>query len=222
MNAKNTRPSPSFVGEDTALDFLNSVAAPKASVIDWLETGADLLDWLVLAGLCTESEVAQFRGDIYAADLARTLDDIHAFRDDLRDFVSLAADANEVPISHPMLERINEVLATGRQHLQIGLSPAQATDGSATTEALCLSTLHQFRTPEDLLARIAAAAAKFICEADFRYVRNCQGPTCTLYFHDVSKNHKRRWCSMEVCGNRAKAAAHRETKSAARSKAAKD
>ncbi|MEL6323421.1 MAG: CGNR zinc finger domain-containing protein, partial [Pseudomonadota bacterium] len=43
-----------------------------------------------------------------------------------------------------------------------------------------------------------------------------EGPTCTLYFHDVSKNHKRRWCSMDICGNRAKAAAHRKARKAAK------
>ncbi len=58
------------------------------------------------------------------------------------------------------------------------------------------------RQPQDFLLRIAAACAKFICEADFSYVRNCEGPTCTLYFHDVSKN-------------RAKAAAHRKAAAAA-------
>jgi predicted RNA-binding Zn ribbon-like protein len=40
----------------------------------------------------------------------------------------------------------------------------------------------------------------------FTLVRKCEGTTCTLWFLDVSKAHARRWCSMAVCGNRAKAA----------------
>jgi hypothetical protein len=37
----------------------------------------------------------------------------------------------------------------------------------------------------------------------------CEAGNCSLWFLDVSKGHARRWCSMAICGNRAKAAAHR-------------
>ena len=63
--------------------------------------------------------------------------------------------------------------------------------------------------PKTLLLPIAEAMGNLICEQDFTLVRTCEGPTCTLRFLDVSKAHGRRWCSMAVCGNRAKAAAHR-------------
>lgn len=39
-------------------------------------------------------------------------------------------------------------------------------------------------------------------------VRRCASPECVLHFLDTSKNGTRRWCSMAVCGNRAKAARH--------------
>ncbi|GAA1528021.1 CGNR zinc finger domain-containing protein [Actinomadura kijaniata] len=42
-------------------------------------------------------------------------------------------------------------------------------------------------------------------------VRKCANPECVLWFHDVSKNGSRRWCSMEICGNRAKTARFQET-----------
>ncbi|XVQ07121.1 CGNR zinc finger domain-containing protein [Spirillospora sp. CA-255316] len=41
-------------------------------------------------------------------------------------------------------------------------------------------------------------------------VKACAHPGCVLYFHDTTKNGTRRWCSMAVCGNRAKAARHYE------------
>ncbi|MEV3920029.1 CGNR zinc finger domain-containing protein [Actinomadura coerulea] len=41
-------------------------------------------------------------------------------------------------------------------------------------------------------------------------VKPCAHPDCVLHFHDTSKNGTRRWCSMAVCGNRAKAARHYE------------
>ncbi|GAK13119.1 CGNR zinc finger domain-containing protein [Geomicrobium sp. JCM 19039] len=37
-------------------------------------------------------------------------------------------------------------------------------------------------------------------------IRNCDHPECRLHFVDTSKAGKRRWCSMDLCGNRQKAA----------------
>jgi len=51
--------------------------------------------------------------------------------------------------------------------------------------------------------------ADLVCDADFTVGRNCQGPTCTMLFLDTTKGRARRWCSMAVCGNRAKQAKHR-------------
>jgi predicted RNA-binding Zn ribbon-like protein len=39
-------------------------------------------------------------------------------------------------------------------------------------------------------------------------VRHCAHPSCVLWFHDTSRNGTRRWCSMDACGNRAKAGRH--------------
>jgi predicted RNA-binding Zn ribbon-like protein len=60
-----------------------------------------------------------------------------------------------------------------------------------------------------LLQPIADAIADLICHADFRLIRDCEGPVCTLKFLDRTKAHGRRWCSMAACGNRAKVAAFR-------------
>ena len=56
---------------------------------------------------------------------------------------------------------------------------------------------------------IARAMAELVCDHDFTQVKACEGPTCTLLFVDRTRGHARRWCSMAVCGNRAKQAAHR-------------
>ena len=47
-----------------------------------------------------------------------------------------------------------------------------------------------------------------LCYADLALVKKCENPVCVLFFYDTSKNHSRRWCSMSVCGNRMKVAAH--------------
>ena len=74
---------------------------------------------------------------------------------------------------------------------------------------LQLQVTRRWRSPESLLLPIGEALAKFICEEDFTDVKACEGASCTLMFADHTRRRARRWCSMAVCGNRAKQAAHR-------------
>ena len=67
----------------------------------------------------------------------------------------------------------------------------------------------RWRTPDTLLLPVAQAMADLVCHADFTMVKKCEGPACTMLFLDTTKGHARRWCSMAVCGNRAKQASHR-------------
>jgi predicted RNA-binding Zn ribbon-like protein len=73
-----------------------------------------------------------------------------------------------------------------------------------------LHTLRRWRSPDTLLLPLGEALARVIVEEDFTHVRACEGPACTLLFADRTHRHARRWCSMDICGNRAKQAAHRE------------
>jgi predicted RNA-binding Zn ribbon-like protein len=65
------------------------------------------------------------------------------------------------------------------------------------------------RTPLALLAPLARAAIRLAAEVDPDRLRVCDAPECGRWFVDTSKGGRRRWCSMERCGNRAKAARHR-------------
>ncbi|KIC49553.1 ABATE domain-containing protein [Tateyamaria sp. ANG-S1] len=197
----NMRPAPFFIADSAALDFLNSIAAPRAVEFEWLEDGDDLLDWLVQSGLLDADETTSLRAPSVKADLDRAAEQIRTFREEFRAFVRAASEAGDVPPDHPIIQRLNELMSAGQQSLR--LSP----DAEGGFEC---KLIHHVRTADDLLPRIAAACAELVATADFAHVRNCEGPKCTLFFRDVSKNHKRRWCSMEVCGNRAKAAAYRK------------
>ena len=199
------RPQPFFIGESTALDFLNSVATPKSTEFDWLETGSDLLDWFALAGLASEEELRPLRGS--KDSLAKALQDVRAFRDEFREFISEACGSPHAISGHPIIAQINRILRDGKLQMQIENATGQPPEEQSSYN---LVPRYRIDTPHDLLPRIVSACAQLICEADFRYVKNCEGPSCTMYFQDVSKNHKRRWCMMEVCGNRAKAAAYRK------------
>ena len=51
---------------------------------------------------------------------------------------------------------------------------------------------------------IARDAAELLASERLQYVRACASKTCEWLFLDESKNHRRRWCDMTKCGNRAK------------------
>jgi predicted RNA-binding Zn ribbon-like protein len=101
------------------------------------------------------------------------------------------------------VEPLNRLLARDEGYGQI--VPAEKNG----TAALKLEEMRRWRSPEALLIPIAKAMADLICKEDFSYVKACEGPACTLVFLDKTRGHARRWCSMAVCGNRAKQAAHR-------------
>jgi predicted RNA-binding Zn ribbon-like protein len=51
---------------------------------------------------------------------------------------------------------------------------------------------------------IAQSAADLLTSDQLAFVRTCSSPTCQWFFLDTSKNHRRRWCNMKLCGNRDK------------------
>ena len=59
--------------------------------------------------------------------------------------------------------------------------------------------------PDGPLWPVIDAAADLLTSPDHRYVRECGEGTCRWLFLDRSKNHSRRWCNMQICGNRSKA-----------------
>jgi predicted RNA-binding Zn ribbon-like protein len=56
---------------------------------------------------------------------------------------------------------------------------------------------------------MAEALARMLAEEDLSDVKTCEGAPCTLMFADRTRGRSRRWCSREICGNRAKQTAHR-------------
>lgn len=70
------------------------------------------------------------------------------------------------------------------------------------------------REPSDAaraaVARIGLDAARMLgIEEQARRVRVCASETCSARFYDRSPAAQRRWCSMALCGNEAKARRHR-------------
>jgi len=205
------QPAPFFIGDDLALDFLNSVAAPWGQKIEWLADGGGLVSWLAQAHAAPAEVAAHFQADTDLRALDAVASRARELREWFRAFVSDHGGRPLDPASLDALAPLNQLLGRDESYRQIALaSPAavEAIEGNGHG-ALHWQHMRHWRTPEALLLPIAEAMGDLICRKDFTLVRKCEGPTCTLWFHDVSKGHARRWCSMAVCGNRAKAAAHR-------------
>lgn len=61
---------------------------------------------------------------------------------------------------------------------------------------------------EAVLGPIALSALATLGQADLTRIKRCEGEKCGWLFFDTTKNKSRRWCEMEVCGNRAKQKRH--------------
>jgi predicted RNA-binding Zn ribbon-like protein len=61
-----------------------------------------------------------------------------------------------------------------------------------------------------LIIPLVDSAADALLTGELARVRRCSDPRCPRVFLDTTKNGTRRWCDMSTCGNRAKAARHRE------------
>jgi predicted RNA-binding Zn ribbon-like protein len=109
------------------------------------------------------------------------------------------------------LEPLNRLLERDETFSQLALR--SHTPGHEAS--LELRKIRRWRSPESLLAPIAEALARFVCTENFSNVKACEGHTCTLMFVDHTRGRARRWCSMAVCGNRAKQATHRNRQKAA-------
>ena len=67
-----------------------------------------------------------------------------------------------------------------------------------------------------ILGPITLSALTLVMEKDLLRTRRCAGQDCGWLFFDTTKNNRRRWCDMRVCGNRAKVRAIRDRQGQAR------
>src|SRR5579864_4032457 len=81
------RPAPFFIGDDLALDFLNSVAAPWGPEIEWLANGGDLVAWLEQAHAVPPEVAAQFRAETALRALDAAASQARELREWFRTFV---------------------------------------------------------------------------------------------------------------------------------------
>src|SRR5215470_4074606 len=81
------RPAPFFIGDDLALDFLNSIAAPWGEEIEWLANGRDLVAWLERARAVPANVSARFRAHVGPRALDAVASQARELREWFRTFV---------------------------------------------------------------------------------------------------------------------------------------
>lgn len=199
------RPPAIIIADALALDFLNSVATPADVEIDWIEDGEGFLEWLEQAQLVPSDVLKALRAQAMPGQIDNVAAQARSLREWFRKFVRSRMGKPLVAKDLQKLEPVNRLLERDERFSQI-----EARRADAGTNALALRTMRRWRSPESLLLPIAEALAKFACEEGFSHVKACEGATCTLIFADHTRGRARRWCSMAICGNRAKQAAHRQ------------
>lgn len=197
-------PTPAlFVADSRGLDFLNSIATPVDKPLDWIGGGDGLLDWLGQAGLVPREVLERFRNEAMPGELDRVAAQARDLREWFRGFVKAHKGKSLTPAALAELAPLNRLLE--RDELYDVVGPA-----ADSTHGLERRTMRRWKSPESLLLPIGEALATLLTDEDFAFVKACEGPTCTLLFADHTRARNRRWCSMELCGNRAKQAAHRQ------------
>lgn len=199
-----------FIADATGLDFLNSVATPVDEPIDWIGNGEGLLAWVEQAGLVPPATLKAVRAQATAEELDEVAAKARSLREWFRGFVQKRKGRPLTAKDLRDLAPLNQLLARDQQHVEIVANESDADADADADKALAFRMKRHWQSPESLLMPIAEALAAVVCEEEFTYVKACEGPKCTLLFADHTRGHARRWCSMAICGNRAKVAAHRK------------
>jgi len=197
------RPPAIFIADSLGLDFLNSIATPVDTPVDWLDSGDGFLEWLAQAKLLPADALDALKERAMPGELDKVADQARALREWFRGFVRKHAGRPLAPKALHELSPLNGLLERDEAFSQISRHHHSGGGG------LELRMMRRWRSPESLLLPIGEALAKFVCEEDFADVKACEGHSCTLFFADHTRRRARRWCSMAICGNRAKQAAHR-------------
>ena len=184
-------PALRFVGGRLALDFVNSV--PTNGQLSWDQLVAFLESARIVTPERAGELLALSRSDSQAAEslLQRT--------QRLADALRLALDAvlHRQKVQREWIEPINEFLRITEGHDELVY----------TNQDWEIQFVASESGLEWLLAAVARSAAEIIAEGLRARLRLCANPRCGLFFYDTSRTHRRRWCSMTVCGNRHKVAA---------------
>jgi len=185
-----------FVGNHLALDFLNTRPVQDGEATELVPDFAALLRWFQAAGLLSTGDVAVLERQWgRSAAARRTVEAILGFREKLRKEVIEWEQGYTV--HHSAIGELNRLMAS---------YPMRARLRKRNGKELSTELYFKPQRPDDLFAPLAQAAATLFAHTNRDRVRKCD--QCVLHFADTSKKGARRWCSMQMCGNRLKVAVY--------------
>ncbi|HJS13955.1 MAG TPA: ABATE domain-containing protein [Rheinheimera sp.] len=181
-----------MLGDHLAMDLLNTEARDDGKTIEFWNNDAEVLQWLARYGIAPAAENSSFAP-------AELLVQAKALRTLARKLITGFKEGKSQDISE-----LNQYLHT------FDTTPSLAMNAEGK---LTLSRISRSTSIGSLLGPVAEAVAELLVEGNFDLVKQCEHPDCILWFYDRTKAHKRRWCSMALCGNRHKAAQFRKRSS---------
>lgn len=199
------RPEPFFIAGSAGLDFLNSIATPVDTPVEYLASGEDLLAWLQRAQLLSADAAVVVRKSALPDEIDAVARQARALREWFRAFVHAHRGKPLKAEALGKLIPLNQLLARDQKFERLVVRAEKR----AAASPLRLASLRRWPSPDALLLPLAEALANVVCNENFANIKACEGPACTLLYVDTTRAVARRWCSMAVCGNRSKQAAHR-------------
>jgi predicted RNA-binding Zn ribbon-like protein len=190
-----------FVANRPILDFLNTRPVLSDGSKELLPDTHALERWFIAAGIANSpkarSRLQRWRNSPEAAAFHKEL---IAFRERFRTAV-LRIETGSLP-SDSFLAEVNALLLQYPLHTSL----------KKQDRKIQQQTLFDPRKPSDFWAPIADSAADLLTESETSRLRKCE--SCVVHFFDASKKGARRWCSMNICGNKLKVAAYQQRKRA--------
>jgi len=190
-----------FVANRPILDFLNTKPVLADGPTELLPDVHALERWLLASGMAASPKTKTIlRSWRQSAAAAAFLEQLLGFRERLREAIVRMENG-----SSPTDAFLAEVNALLTQHpLPTSLRKRES---KVTRE-----TLFEPLKPTDLWAPIVDATADLLADTEWSRLRKCE--SCVVHFFDTSKKGSRRWCSMNICGNKLKVAAYQRRKRA--------
>jgi predicted RNA-binding Zn ribbon-like protein len=184
-----------LVAGHLALDFANTLdyRYDPDRLIDLLPSYERFLAFCRQSGVITAAQMRKLLDGLSESDSQRVLKEVIAFREALYFLILSAVQGRRPGESH--LRALNGLL-----------SEARAVDEIVWQKRRFVRSLRDVtERPDGPLRQIVDAAVVLITSSDIFSVRECNEKTCRWFFLDRSRNHSRRWCDMQLCGNRSKA-----------------
>jgi predicted RNA-binding Zn ribbon-like protein len=192
-----------FIADAIGLDFLNALVHHPAPG-ETIENGESFIRWIEEADLVPAEILRSLRANAVPGEIESVAAQARALGEWFRAFVQ---DYKGRPLPANAIERLTPLNRILERDVTVSKIDARDTlNDRIAGSGLKLTSERAYRSPGMLLLPIARAMAELVCAGDFDDVRHCEGPGCEFLFLDRTRGRGRRWCSMALCGNRAKRA----------------